>query len=337
MISYKHLIRPLLFRLAPETAHDLTLSLLKKGNFLPYIMDVPRGRPVELLGLKFKNKVGLAAGLDKNAEVVNELADLGFGFIEIGTITPRPQRGNPRPRMFRLPKDNALINRLGFNNLGVKAIAKKLAETRKKKPNFIIGGNIGKNKTTPNEQAWQDYQTCFERLFDLVDYFTVNVSSPNTPNLRDLQEDRQLSLILEKLQTFNQKQTKPKPILLKIAPDLTFEAVDSILQTIEKTQINGIVATNTTVKRANLRTNSTVVENMGAGGLSGLPLNQMSNYIIRYINQKTAGKLPIIGVGGITTTEQGLAKLAAGADLIQIYTGFVYEGWSLVHDLIKKS
>lgn len=336
MNSYKSLVRPFLFSLSPETAHDLTLNLLKKGNFLPYVLDIPRGRSVELFGLRFKNKIGLAAGLDKNAEAVQELADLGFGFIEIGTVTPKPQRGNPRPRMFRLLKDTALINRLGFNNLGVKIIAEHLQKVRKRKQNFIIGGNIGKNKSTPNEQAWQDYQICFERLFDLVDYFTVNVSSPNTPDLRALQEHEALSVILDKLQNFNQKQNKPKPILLKIAPDLTFSAIDSILDTIEKTQINGVVATNTTVKRPKLKTNSEVVKNIGAGGLSGSPLYKPSNTVIKYISQKTAGKLPIIGVGGIMNAEQGLAKLAAGAHLIQIYTGFVYGGWSFLHDLIRK-
>lgn len=284
------------------------------------------------MGLHFKNPVGLAAGLDKDALVIDELSAFGFGFIEIGTVTPKPQPGNDKPRLFRLKKDQALINRMGFNNSGVKEVAARL---RKRKSGIIIGGNIGKNKVTPNEEAVNDYLTCFEELHDTVDYFVVNVSSPNTPGLRELQEKEPLKKLLGTLQKENLRKKKPRPILLKIAPDLTDFQLDDIVEIVKETGIEGIIATNTTIDRSGLHTSDQELEKIGAGGLSGKPLTIRSTEVIRYLYQRSGGSFPIIGVGGIHSPEDALEKLQAGASLIQIYTGFIYEGPGLIKRINK--
>ncbi len=277
----------------------------------------------DLFGLRFKNPVGLAAGFDKNAELIDELACMGFGFIEIGTLTPNPQLGNPQPRMFRLKQDKALINRMGFNNNGINEALRKL---RQRQSDVIVGGNIGKNKYTSNEDAVKDYAHCFDNLFDVVDYFVVNVSSPNTPNLRELQEKEPLTGLLQSLQERNQKKTIPKPILLKIAPDLTNSQLDDIIDIIVTTKIAGVIATNTTISREGLQTKSAAVTAIGAGGLSGQPLRARATEVIRYLSEKSNKAFPIIGVGGIASPEDALEKLNAGASLVQMYTGFIYEG-----------
>ncbi len=281
----------------------------------------------EVFGLKFKNRVGLAAGFDKNAQYIDELACLGFGFIEIGTVTPRPQPGNPKPRLFRLKKDSAIINRMGFNNDGVDKVIERL---KKRKSNIIIGGNIGKNKVTPNEKAVSDYEICFNKLFDHVDYFVVNVSSPNTPNLRDLQEKEPLTKLLQRLQDLNNEKSKQKPILLKIAPDLTNEQLDDIVEIVQATKIAGVIATNTTISRDKLKTEKRKIEIIGNGGLSGKPVKTRSKEVVNYLKEKSNNAFPIIGVGGIHSTADAKEKLDAGADLIQLYTGFIYEGPALI-------
>ncbi len=337
---YKSIVKPYLFRLQPEEAHHLTFNSLKKMLKLPggaavasklYAVEDPRLER-ELFGLKFKNPVGLAAGLDKDARLVDELAAFGFGFIEIGTLTPRPQAGNPQPRLFRLPKDESLINRMGFNNEGVEAAVERL---RRSKRQVIIGGNIGKNKDTPNEEAEQDYLLGFEALFEVVDYFVVNVSSPNTPNLRALQDKEPLKKLLNSLQERNAGKKAPKPILLKIAPDLTESQLDDIIELVAETGIAGIIATNTTISREGLLTEPGTVEKIGAGGLSGKILRRRSTEVIRYLHSHSGGSFPIIGVGGINSPESALEKLEAGASLIQLYTGFIYEGPGLVKAINK--
>lgn len=283
------------------------------------------------MGLSFKNPVGLAAGFDKDALLIHELSAFGFGFIEIGTLTPKPQDGNPKPRLFRLPDDQALINRMGFNNGGVKKALPRLKAYRDRtKSKVIIGGNIGKNKITPNENAVQDYEICFDALFDYVDYFTVNVSSPNTPNLRDLQDKEPLTQLLNVLQHKNHQKAKPKPILLKIAPDLTDPQLDDIVEIVQNTKIEGVIATNTTISRTDLNTTPSDVERIGAGGLSGKPVGKRATQIIKYLRHKGGNDFVIIGVGGIFTGQDALEKMQAGADLVQVYTGFVYEGPSMV-------
>jgi dihydroorotate dehydrogenase len=282
----------------------------------------------EVFGLKFKNPVGLAAGFDKNAKYINELSYCGFGFIEIGTLTPKAQTGNPKLRLFRLKEDQGIINRMGFNNDGVELAIEHLQKARKN--GVLVGGNIGKNKVTPNENAVDDYLTCFERLFDHVDYFVVNVSSPNTPNLRALQEKEPLENLLNALVTKNRTYSNPKPVLLKIAPDLSNSQLDDIVDIFSSTNIDGLIATNTTISRENLITDSKQVEEMGAGGLSGLPVKDRSTEVIRYISNKSKGTIPIIGVGGIHSAEGAIEKLKAGATLIQMYTGFIYEGPAVV-------
>ena len=282
---------------------------------------------VNAFGLKFPNPVGLAAGFDKNAELIDELTCLGFGFIEIGTITPKGQSGNDKPRLFRLPADKALINRMGFNNEGLEAAIKNL---KNRKSKIIIGGNIGKNKITPNENALDDYRICFEGLFPWVDYFVVNVSSPNTPNLRELQEKEPLTKLLLGIQEINNKKEKPKPILLKIAPDLTKTQLDDIVEIVSETKIAGIIATNTTINKENLHTPKSRIDSIGAGGLSGKPIAKRSTEVIRYIHQKSNGSIPIIGVGGIADAKDAQEKLDAGACLVQLYTGFIYEGPAVV-------
>lgn len=284
----------------------------------------------ELFGIRFPNPVGLAAGFDKDARWYDELSCLGFGFIEVGTITPLPQDGNPKPRLFRLPADSGLINRMGFNNGGLENAIEQLS-TRKK--DIIIGGNIGKNKSTPNDQAVNDYIKCFNALFHHVDYFVVNVSSPNTPGLRELQEKEPLLNILNTLQGINNQKAKRKPILLKIAPDLTDEQLDDIVDIVKQTRIDGIIATNTTISRDGLTTPANELTTIGNGGLSGKPLKERATEVIRYLHQKSSGSFPIIGVGGIMDPKDALEKLDAGASLVQIYTGFIYYGPTLARDI----
>lgn len=285
----------------------------------------------EIFGLKFRNPVGLAAGFDKNAQFIDELAEFGFGFIEIGTVTPLPQPGNDKPRMFRLPADEALINRMGFNNQGVDVVAHRLSKLDRK--NLIIGGNIGKNKQTPNEDALSDYIKCFDRLFDVVDYFVVNVSSPNTPGLRELQEKEPLKHILNSLQERNRKNDISRPILLKIAPDLTDSQLNDIIEIVTETKIAGVIATNTTISREGLSSPENLHQE--GGGLSGKPLTKRSTEVIRYLSQNSDKAFTIIGVGGIHSPEDALEKINAGATLVQIYTGFVYEGPALVKRILK--
>jgi dihydroorotate dehydrogenase len=300
-----------------------------------------------LFNLKFKNSVGLGAGFDKNALYMSELESLGFGFIEIGTVTPLPQPGNEKPRLFRLPKDKALINRMGFNNDGVKIVADRLRKWRRlvatskiQHSTLIIGGNIGKNKITPNEDAWKDYEKCFDELYDCVDYFVVNVSSPNTPDLRALQEKEALKKILVHLQNINQQKTlaasvKTKPLLLKIAPDLSLGQIDDIVDLALEIKLDGLVVANTTISRENLRTPEKEVSTMGAGGLSGLPLKEKSTTLIQYIQQKTGKTVPIIASGGIFTAQDAEEKISAGASLIQVWTGFIYEGPSIAKKILN--
>jgi dihydroorotate dehydrogenase len=324
------LIKYFLFKQEPEKVHYWAMRMLRRGLALPFMgrflkkeCTTPAHLERELWGIKFKNPVGLAAGFDKDAKFVDDLAALGFGFIEIGTVTPLAQPGNEKPRLFRLPQDKALINRMGFNNDGVVAAAERL---RKRKSDVVIGGNIGKNKVTPNEAADEDYEKCFRALYDVVDYFTVNVSSPNTPNLRALQEKEPLERLLNRLQIINNSSGKPKPILLKIAPDLTLTQLDDIIEIVRNTKIQGVVATNTTIERSGLTTNADEVAAIGAGGLSGLPVKEKATEVIRYIHQKSGGSIPIIAVGGIFTAADAQEKLDAGASLVQVYTGFIYEG-----------
>jgi len=333
------LIKPLLFRFDPENIHHFVTSSLKVVNKIwgaraiqksLYDLNDP-ALEREVFGLKFKNPVGLGAGFDKNASMISELANFGFGFIEIGTVTPLPQPGNDKPRMFRLPKDEALINRMGFNNQGVDVVVQKLKNV--KRDGLIIGGNIGKNKVTPNEDAVSDYIKCFDALFDVVDYFVVNVSSPNTPGLRDLQEKEPLKKILNTLQQRNLKNNVSRPILLKIAPDLTNDQLDDIVEIVTETKIAGIIATNTTLSRDGLYSAESLKSQ--AGGLSGKPLTKRSTEVIRYISEKSGKSFPIIGVGGVQTAKDAIEKLEAGASLVQVYTGFIYEGPSIVKNINK--
>jgi dihydroorotate dehydrogenase len=340
------LIRPLLFKFDPEKIHHFVTANLKRLNKFPGgaalskgIWDFEDARlEKEVFGLKFRNPVGLAAGFDKNAEMMGEMANLGFGFVEIGTVTPLPQDGNPKPRMFRLPDDSGLINRMGFNNLGVNVVAARLAAFRKKEKQgqrrLIIGGNIGKNKITPNEDAVSDYITCFDRLFDVVDYFVVNVSSPNTPGLRALQEKEPLMQLLNTLQRRNLKNGISRPILLKIAPDLTNEQLDDIVEIVKETAIAGIIATNTTISRENLLSPHELTNEMG--GLSGKPLTKRSTEVIAYLHKKSRGAFPVIGVGGIHSAEDAVEKIKAGASLVQLYTGFIYEGPGLIKRINRR-
>lgn len=277
----------------------------------------------KLLGLTFSNPVGLAAGFDKNALLIDELAAFGFGFIEIGTLTPKSQPGNDKPRLFRLPADQALINRMGFNNEGVQEAVKHL---KRRKSKILVGGNIGKNKVTPNEKAFEDYTQCYESLYPHVDYFVVNVSSPNTPNLRELQEKEPLKKLLNSVKALNQQKEKPKPILLKIAPDLNELQLNDVVEILLETKTDGVIATNTTISREGLVTHSEAISAIGNGGLSGKPLTNRATQVISFLRSKLGKDFPIIGVGGIMTAEDAIEKLEAGADLIQIYTGFIYEG-----------
>lgn len=335
---YRIFLKPLLFLLAPEGAHHLAVSVFRLvlhipglGFLMRRIYRAPQ-KKCEVFGLTFNNPVGLAAGFDKDGKYFRQMAALGFGFIEIGTVTPRPQPGNPQPRLFRLPKDRALINRMGFNNEGVDALVARLQAH--KSTGIIIGGNIGKNKDTPNEQAAGDYVTCFEKLFDYVDYFVVNVSSPNTPGLRALQDKEPLTALLQELQSHNRQRPQPKPLLLKIAPDLGNEQLDDIIAIAAETQLAGVIATNTTIGREGLNTSPAEITTIGAGGLSGAPLRQRATEVIRYLHQKSGGKLTIIGVGGIFDANDAREKMDAGASLVQVYTGLIYEGPGIVSRIV---
>ena len=334
------LIRSVLFLFDPEKIHYFTAWLIRTTLSIPGMKTLWTKRfrledsrlKTKVFGIEFDNPVGLAAGFDKNASMFNDLAYCGFGFIEIGTVTPLGQPGNEKPRLFRLKEDAGIINRMGFNNDGVDNALKNL---RIKKTKLIIGGNIGKNKSTPNEKATQDYIKSFNALFDVVDYFVVNVSSPNTPNLRALQEREPLTELLKSLQLENAKQAERKPILLKIAPDLTDAQLDDIIEIVQEVRLDGVIATNTTISRDGLKTSNDRIESIGAGGLSGKPVKARSTEVIRYLATKSNKAFPIVGVGGIHSAEDALEKMDAGADLVQLYTGFVYEGPKLVKDINK--
>lgn len=348
------LLRPLLFLFPPERAHRITFTLLEFAKHIPGALALfggrkpPRGAGIEVMGLRFPGPVGLAAGMDKNAEHVDALGRIGFSHVEIGTVTPLAQPGNDRPRLFRLKPDRALINRMGFNNDGMAAAAERL---KSRPPGIIVGGNIGKNKVTPNEQAVDDYVKCFDVLHPVVDYFTVNVSSPNTPGLRALQEKEPLLALLQVLKRKGEAmggewkvesadpQHSPlatrhspqiKPILLKIAPDMTNEQLDDVVAVVKESGIQGVVATNTTISRADLRTTQAELEAIGAGGLSGAPVRARSTEVVRYLRARLPRPYVIIGVGGIDSAEAAIEKLEAGADLVQVYTGLVYEGPALL-------
>ena len=329
------IIRFFFFFFSPERAHYLAADLLHFSLKIPGLKKLLHhlfvvnnvNLETKVFDVTFKNPVGLAAGFDKNASFYNDFSHLGFGFIEIGTVTPIAQDGNPKPRLFRLKSDDAIINRMGFNNGGVEEVLKNL---KKRNTDIVIGGNIGKNKVTSNEDAVLDYIICFNSLYPYVDYFVVNVSSPNTPNLRELQEKEPLTKLLLSLQQENASKEKPKPILLKIAPDLTNQQLDDVIEVVETCKLSGIVATNTTINRSGLSTTNDELQKIGAGGLSGKPLKSRSTEVINYIHTKSEGRFPIIGVGGIHSAEDALEKLDAGASLVQLYTGFIYEGPSLV-------
>jgi len=333
---YHLFIKPFLFLFSPEKAHYLVADVLK------FLMKIPGVKLIfrniycledsklerTVFGITFPNPVGLAAGFDKNALLIDEFAELGFGFIEIGTVTPKPQDGNPKPRLFRLVEDEAIINRMGFNNDGLEVVKKRLLNRKSK---VIVGGNLGKNKLTPNEEADEDYKKGFEALFEVIDYFVVNVSSPNTPNLRALQEKEPLKKLLSSLQELNHQKPVQKPILLKIAPDLTDDQLDDVIEIVLETKLAGVIATNTTLSREGLKSDAHLKNEMG--GLSGKPLTKRSTEVIAYLHQKSDGKFPIIGVGGIYSAQDAMEKLEAGASLVQIYSGFIYEGPGLIKEI----
>lgn len=337
---YKSIIRPILFLFPPETIHHFIVKALKVIFALPYrswitkkffSVDNPKLERT-VFGITFKNPVGFAAGFDKNAEVYNELSCFGFSHIEIGTVTPKAQKGNPRPRSFRLKKDKGLINRMGFNNKGADTVSRNL---KKRKHQVIIGGNIGKNTLTPNEDAINDYAYCFEALYDQVDYFAVNVSCPNIANLSKLQDKDYLTKILSRIKELNSLKPKEKPILLKISPDLSDKQLDDIIDIVMTLKIDGIIATNTTTRRDNLETSGNIVEKIGNGGLSGRPIRDKSTEVIKYLSEKSGNAFPIIGVGGIHSVLDAVDKLSAGASLVQVYTGFIYEGPLLAKKINK--
>lgn len=337
---YKSIFRPVLFWFSPESVHHFVVNSLKllfripgAGRIINKFTQV--NDPLlekEVFGLKFKNPVGIAAGFDKQAELYNELSNFGFGFIEIGTVTPKGQPGNPKPRLFRLPPDKALINRMGFNNGGVNNAVKNL---KKRKTHVVVGGNIGKNTLTPNSEAINDYVFCFEELFDFVDYFVVNVSCPNITDLHELQDQDSLVKILGKIQEINHTKIQPKPVLLKVSPDLNYKQLDEVIEIVRLTGIDGVVATNTTISRQNLQTDEARIKEIANGGLSGKPISDRSTEVIRYLAEKSGKAFPIIGVGGIFTPEDALEKLHAGADLVQVYTGFIYEGPFIAKNINK--
>ncbi len=337
---YKTLIRPILFKFDPEKVHHWVffwMGFFQKIPFIPNLIkrffrvnrtDLKR----ELFGIHFPNPIGLAAGMDKDAVAIDALANFGFGFIEIGTLTPKAQDGNPKKRLFRLIPDKAIINRMGFNNQGVEVAVKRL---RKRKSSIVVAGNIGKNKVTPNENAIDDYLIGFYALFDVVDFFVINVSSPNTPNLRALQDKEPLTKLLNSLQTENNKKDKRKPILLKIAPDLSDDQLMDIITIVKETKIDGVIATNTTIERTGLQVSKQKIEAIGNGGLSGKPLAKRSTEVIRFLAKNSNKAFPIIGVGGVHTAADAKEKLDAGADLVQVFTGFIYEGPSIVKNILK--
>lgn len=337
---YKLLLRPLLFLFDPEAVHHFTFKSIKNSRKIPGVKGIRRALyqtndpklKRNLFGLEFKNPVGIAAGFDKNALLLNELEDFGFGFIEIGTVTPKPQAGNEKPRLFRLKKDSAIINRMGFNNEGVDAVALRLA---KKKTGLIVGGNIGKNTATSNDNAKADYIYNFKALQEHVDYFVVNVSCPNIGDVKKLQDQDFLVDLLSELKKLNATYANPKPILLKIAPDLNEGQLDEVIEIVDQTKIDGVIATNTTITRENLLTSKSEIDKIGNGGLSGKPLKDRSTEVIRYLATKSNKAFPIVGVGGIHSAEDAMEKIEAGADLVQIYTGFIYEGPKLVKRINK--
>lgn len=335
---YKSILKPIFFRFAPERAHYLAMDMLQLAVRIPgakallraYFCNTNAALRKTVFGLQFSNPVGLAAGFDKDARWIDALDTLGFGFIEIGTLTPLAQPGNDQPRLFRLPQDEALINRMGFNNEGVLAAVERL---KRRNSSILVGGNIGKNKVTPNENAVDDYVICFDALHAVVDYFVVNVSSPNTPGLRALQEKGPLLHILDTLQKRNLSASKPKPILLKIAPDLTNEQLDDIIEIVQTSGIAGVIATNTTIDRSGLKTSESQLSEIGAGGLSGKPVTRRATDVVRYLKSKSGNAFPVIGVGGIHTGADALEKIEAGADLVQVYTGFIYEGPAIARNI----
>ncbi|MCQ2607713.1 MAG: quinone-dependent dihydroorotate dehydrogenase [Bacteroidales bacterium] len=341
MSFYSSVARKVLFRFDPEDIHNFTIGWLSFLNKVPGFKAYMRWNfgvkedaslQRELFGLKFPHPVGLAAGLDKNARAFDTLGAMGFAFVEVGTVTPRPQPGNAKPRLFRLVNDKAIINRMGFNNNGVEAM---VANLKKRKTNVIVGGNIGKNEITPNSEAIQDYVAAFKTLFDYVDYFVVNVSCPNQENLRELQKKGPLMAIVSALVAENQAKPKQKPILLKISPDLTNEQLDDIIAIVQETGIAGVVATNTTTTRNNVTYSKEYIDSIGRGGMSGATITKRSTEVIRYVHEKSNGAFPIIGVGGIMTPEDAYEKLQAGASLVQLYSGFIYEGPSLIKKICK--
>ena len=337
---YKKIIRPLFFCFDPENIHNWVFTFLNVIHKIPLVSVLSRALykvndnrlKRTVFGLEFENPVGLAAGFDKDAKLYNELANFGFGFIEIGTLTPKGQSGNPKPRLFRLPEDAALINRMGFNNEGVQAAVERL---KKRKTKVLIGGNIGKNKVTPNDQAKDDYYKAFHALYEYVDYFVINVSSPNTPNLRALQDKEPLTQLLKMLKNEMVAMPNHKAILLKIAPDLSNDQLDDIIDIVTDVKIEGIIATNTTIDRSMLTTEKCKVNSVGAGGLSGNPLRTRSTEVIAYLHQRSNGTIPIIGVGGIYTANDAIEKIKAGASLVQVYSGFIYEGPAMVKKICK--
>lgn len=337
---YKYIIKPFLFLFDAESVHHFVFKTIKLASYIPFKTKVWRliyttnddRLKRNVFGLTFDNPVGLAAGFDKDAKLFDELSSFGFGFVEIGTLTPKPQDGNPKPRLFRLPSDDSLINRMGFNNGGVDEAVKRL---KNRSTNVIIGGNIGKNKVTPNTNAVNDYEIAFNALYRYVDYFVVNVSSPNTPGLRELQEKKPLTELLQHLQFINSTKSKRKPILLKIAPDLTNQQLDDIVQIVTDTKLDGLIATNTTISRDGLKTPKSELDIIGNGGLSGRAVTKRSTEVIKYLSDKSNHTIPIIGVGGIHSSEDAIEKLNAGACLVQIYTGFVYEGPGIVKEINK--
>lgn len=335
---YKLIVRPFFFLFSPEKAHYLAMDLLRISLRIPLVSGLIKKRyrlndpalAVECAGLNFPSPVGVAAGFDKDARFLEQLYHLGFGFVEVGTVTPLAQDGNPKPRLFRLKKDEAIINRMGFNNRGVDHMVEQLKKFDRTRHPIIIGGNIGKNKVTPNEEALNDYVTCFDKLHPYVDYFVVNVSSPNTPNLRELQEKEPLRKLLNAVMERNRAQVPQKPVFLKIAPDLSEGQIHDIVDLVKETGITGLIATNTTIHRDGLRTGRKKIEAIGAGGLSGKPVRKRSTHVIKEIQKRSNAGFPVMGVGGIHSGADALEKIEAGAQLVQLYTGFIYEGPGIV-------
>lgn len=337
---YKHILRPILFRFNPETAHNLTLSAIAMLRHIPFAQSIVRALykrespslEKEVFGIKFPNPVGLAGGLDKNGEFYNDMANFGFGFVEIGSITPQPQDGNPKPRCFRVPQDKAIINRFGINNKGVRNAVEHL---KKNKPEVIVAANISKNTASINEDAAKDYESAFALLYDFVDMFVVNVSCPNVVGLTSLQDITFLSEIVDKLLNLRMYYDEYRPILLKVSPDLAKEQLDDIIDYCLRSGIDGIVAGNTTRSRDGLTISQERIEKIGNGGMSGAPVHKKNLELVRYIHTKTEGKLPIVGVGGIMSEKEAKAMIEAGASLVEIYTGFIYEGPALIKRINK--